>query len=213
MIIFAPFPATIIQAIHRIFPLARGLFEDKVANFWCAANVLIKFRNLAPVTTLAKVALLMTFLAVLPGMMIMIWVSWTLAPSNSEDSIFKDVVPRSVNLLPYALFNSSMSFYLFSFQVHEKTILLPILPLMMIMSRQYSAHHQLDINNDWEWTCLISNVACFRYAQGLSICFHNLPFPNPSLSSSVALLIVLFVWYLACGHYSRKMVFVGSTAL
>ena len=23
------------QVLHRLFPFARGLFEDKVANFWC----------------------------------------------------------------------------------------------------------------------------------------------------------------------------------
>ncbi|KAG0146799.1 hypothetical protein CROQUDRAFT_43829 [Cronartium quercuum f. sp. fusiforme G11] len=166
LLLFAPFPETILQAIHRIFPLARGLFEDKVANFWCAANVLIKFRNLAPVTTLAKVALFITFMAVLPGVIALIWVSWTLGSTRSEDCrkaetiVARGQIPRSLNLLPYSLFNASIAFYLFSFQVHEKTILLPLLPLMMIMSRQYSAH-QLDINHDWEWTCLISNVACF----------------------------------------------------
>lgn len=162
--IFAPFPITLLQAIHRIFPLARGLFEDKVANFWCAANVVIKFRNLADVTTLAKMALLMTVLSVLPAMMVMIWVSWTLGSRQKEQG--ENPIPRTVNLLPYTLFSASMGFYLFSFQVHEKTILLPLLPLMMIMSRQHSPQ-QLDLNTDWEWTCLISNVACFRYAQGL----------------------------------------------
>lgn len=34
------------QTIHRIFPLARGLYEDKVANVWCAINVVIKLRNI-----------------------------------------------------------------------------------------------------------------------------------------------------------------------
>jgi alpha-1,3-glucosyltransferase len=33
----------ILQAIHRIFPVARGLFEDKVSNFWCISNLLIKW--------------------------------------------------------------------------------------------------------------------------------------------------------------------------
>ncbi|KAH9812541.1 family 57 glycosyltransferase [Melampsora americana] len=166
-IVLTPFPATILQAIHRIFPLARGLFEDKVANFWCAANVVIKFRNLASVSTLAKVALLMTLLAVLPGLMVMIWVNWTLGSERSDEEIDEDhpVIkpgkhPRSLNVVPYTLFNASMAFYLFSFQVHEKTILLPILPLMMIMSQQYNSN-RLDLNTDWEWTCLISNVACF----------------------------------------------------
>lgn len=167
-IVLTPFPTTILQAIHRIFPLARGLFEDKVANFWCAANVVIKFRNLAPISTLAKVALLMTLLAVLPGMMVMIWVNWTLGSEHVNETLNHEdkqvqrrgKIPRSLNLVPYSLLNASMAFYLFSFQVHEKTILLPILPLMMIMSQQYNLN-RLDLNTDWEWTCLISNVACF----------------------------------------------------
>ena len=31
--------------LHRIFPFDRGLFEDKVANFWCIADFLIKLRR------------------------------------------------------------------------------------------------------------------------------------------------------------------------
>jgi alpha-1,3-glucosyltransferase len=37
-------------------------------------------------------------------------------------------------LLPYALLTCSMSFFLFSFQVHEKTILIPLLPLTLLLS-------------------------------------------------------------------------------
>ena len=33
--------ATITAPITRIFPFGRGLFEDKVANFWCFTNVLV----------------------------------------------------------------------------------------------------------------------------------------------------------------------------
>lgn len=29
----------------RIFPFGRGLFEDKVANFWCIADFVIKIRH------------------------------------------------------------------------------------------------------------------------------------------------------------------------
>ena len=35
----------LLQIVHRVFPVARGLFEDKVANLWCALNVFIKLRN------------------------------------------------------------------------------------------------------------------------------------------------------------------------
>ena len=38
------------QVVARLFPLQRGLYEDKVANVWCALNSLIKLRNLAPPT-------------------------------------------------------------------------------------------------------------------------------------------------------------------
>lgn len=32
------------QVLFRMFPFGRGLFEDKVANFWCATNVLYKLK-------------------------------------------------------------------------------------------------------------------------------------------------------------------------
>ena len=33
--------------LHRLFPFARGLFEDKVANVWCSLDVVLKLRNLS----------------------------------------------------------------------------------------------------------------------------------------------------------------------
>ena len=36
----------IFQVLHRVFPVARGLYEDKVANFWCASSVIIKWKYL-----------------------------------------------------------------------------------------------------------------------------------------------------------------------
>lgn len=32
------------QVLHRLFPIARGVFEDKVANFWCIVNVFHKIK-------------------------------------------------------------------------------------------------------------------------------------------------------------------------
>jgi alpha-1,3-glucosyltransferase len=40
------------QVFIRVFPVQRGLYEDKVANFWCAANVLIKFREILSLNSL-----------------------------------------------------------------------------------------------------------------------------------------------------------------
>lgn len=43
------------QCLIRVFPFARGLWEDKVANFWCATNVLIKYKELFASATLQRV--------------------------------------------------------------------------------------------------------------------------------------------------------------
>lgn len=32
------------QLVHRLFPLARGVFEDKVANVWCVVNIFYKLK-------------------------------------------------------------------------------------------------------------------------------------------------------------------------
>jgi len=42
----------VLQVFRRVFPFGRGLWEDKVANTWCATNTLIKWRQLYPTATL-----------------------------------------------------------------------------------------------------------------------------------------------------------------
>ncbi|CAH1757113.1 14886_t:CDS:2 [Entrophospora sp. SA101] len=56
----------ITQVIWRIFPLYRGLYEDKVANIWCSINVIIKLRELFEIYVLTKLSLLTTLIAILP---------------------------------------------------------------------------------------------------------------------------------------------------
>lgn len=51
-----PFPAPLLHVLHRMFPFARGIFEDKVANFWCASNVVIKWRNWVTIPGMARVS-------------------------------------------------------------------------------------------------------------------------------------------------------------
>lgn len=101
------------QSIHRIFPFARGLFEDKVANLWCALNTVHKL-NVYPTAMLQRVSLLATFIFILPGCMVI--------------SLF----PRG-ELLPWAMASSAWGFFLCSFQVHEKSVLLPLLPMTILL--------------------------------------------------------------------------------
>lgn len=102
------------QVIYRVFPFARGLFEDKVANFWCALNVIVKLRNY-PAELLQRASLLITLLSILPPCFLIL------------------VQPRK-ELLPLALATTAWGFFLFSFQVHEKSVLLPLMPMTVLLA-------------------------------------------------------------------------------
>ena len=101
------------QSLHRIFPFARGLFEDKVANVWCSIHTLHKL-NTYPIPLLQRVSLLSTIVAILPACM-------TISTSPRKD------------LMPWALASCAWGFFLCSFQVHEKSVLLPLLPMTMML--------------------------------------------------------------------------------
>ena len=101
------------QSIHRIFPFARGLFEDKVANLWCAVHTIHKIHTY-PIAMLQRVSLSATLISILPACMTI--------------SLF----PRK-DLLPWALASTAWGFFLCSFQVHEKSVLLPLLPMTVLL--------------------------------------------------------------------------------
>ena len=48
------------QVLQRVFPFYRGLFEDKVATFWCSVDMLLKLRARLDVLQLAKLCTLTT---------------------------------------------------------------------------------------------------------------------------------------------------------
>ena len=89
----------------KICRQSRGCVQDNVANFWCAVNVLVKVKRLYPPARLASFSSGAVTVSLLPSL-------YTLfrRPSN-----------RNFRL---CLAISSLSFFLLSFQVHEKSILL-----------------------------------------------------------------------------------------
>ncbi|KAJ7095852.1 glycosyltransferase family 57 protein [Mycena belliarum] len=150
---FAPI-SSIFDPMTRIFPFGRGLFEDKVANFWCASNVVFKWRKWASSAFLVKLSAALTALGFLPTVLVSLRVAWQtqlIAPRQGGSTLHIPVLP----LLPYALLTSSMSFFLFSFQVHEKTILLPLLPITLLLSGA-----PMD-STVFGWGVLANNVAVF----------------------------------------------------
>ncbi|ORY32289.1 ALG6, ALG8 glycosyltransferase family-domain-containing protein [Naematelia encephala] len=168
-----PFPGALLQVLHRLFPFARGIFEDKVANLWCASNVVIKWRNLLSTPGMARLATATTLLALLPTVVILLRTSYTTSlqrssPTNSNGSGPSIVEPAdeispppTIRLLPTALFTSAMAFFLFSFQVHEKSILLPLMPLTIMMAMRGGKEARTDDDELWEMGVLVNNVAVF----------------------------------------------------
>ncbi|XP_023166714.1 probable dolichyl pyrophosphate Man9GlcNAc2 alpha-1,3-glucosyltransferase [Drosophila hydei] len=97
------------DVLLRLFPVKRGVFEDKVANFWCSINVVYKLKKHFSDHKMALICFGTTLLTALP---------------INVHLFFR----RSKYIFILSLFNTAASFFLFSFQVHEKTILLLTLP-------------------------------------------------------------------------------------
>lgn len=60
--------AGVLQVLARVFPFNRGIYEDKVASFWCSVSVFVKVRSLVPGGVLVSVSVVMTLLAALPSL-------------------------------------------------------------------------------------------------------------------------------------------------
>jgi len=113
---WAPFLYSVdgaLTVLTRLFPFNRGLYEDKVANFWGATSLVLKWKQWFPKPVLVKMSLGATVTGLLPSCV----------------NLFR--FPTQQRFL-YSLACSALSFYLFSFQVHEKTILFPLLPILLL---------------------------------------------------------------------------------
>ena len=69
---WAPFFLTggvegVVQVLRRLFPFGRGLYEDKVANFWCSISILVKMRQLFSRAFLIRLSSVVTLVALLPS--------------------------------------------------------------------------------------------------------------------------------------------------
>lgn len=125
-----------LQVLIRIFPFARGLWEDKVANFWCAVNTFVKLKTLFSPDYLQRLSLIATLISVLPAFLLILF------------------YPRKKALI-WGVSASAWGFFLFSFQVHEKSVLLPLMPVTL----QLVGEMDVNIQSYIYW---INNVAMFR---------------------------------------------------
>lgn len=115
-LLFLPFLSSrddLLAVLARLFPFNRGLFEDKVANVWCSLSVVIKLKNIFSQEQLIALCGATTLMLHVPLM-------WHLLTRPSQRS------------LRYGLVISSLIFFLFSYQVHEKSILIPGISILML---------------------------------------------------------------------------------
>lgn len=97
------------HVLSRQFPFGRGLYEDKVANVWCSLSLVLKLKQMLDPSALIKLCLASTLFSLLPP------------------TVLLARRPNATNLMAASVC-CALGFFLFSYQVHEKSILLPLLP-------------------------------------------------------------------------------------
>ena len=103
------------SGLHRLFPFNRGLFEDKVSNIWCALDPLLKLRSRE---------VLHPYLPLMAG------VCTLLLSLPAAFALLRR--PPTTKTFLYACATTGLAFFLCSFQVHEKSILVPLLPITLL---------------------------------------------------------------------------------
>jgi len=122
------------HVLRRIFPLERGLFEGKVSNLWCALDTKpINIRDRIPSSIQPLAALVVTVLLMMPSCVKLFMIG--------KQSELESKLPQQQQTHRYAhdlkamLWGSTscaLAFFLASFQVHEKSILLALAPASLL---------------------------------------------------------------------------------
>ena len=126
LIIWAPFIAsnTALQVLKRQFPFQRGLFEGKVANIWCALTTKpISFRSRVDEDLQPIISLFLTLCLLLPVCIKLFFIALKSKNTNPEFLAKKILLGTSL---------SAVAFFLASFQVHEKSILIALAPFSLL---------------------------------------------------------------------------------
>jgi alpha-1,3-glucosyltransferase len=131
LIAYGPSDTTYRQRLYhlfrRIIPLQRGLFENKVANIWFVLSIhpfRIRDRIPAPLQPIAALSLTILFISPF---------CYKLFTTGRQQAGPSEV--NGAKKLREMLWGSSgtaLSFFLASFQVHEKSILLAVAPISLL---------------------------------------------------------------------------------
>ncbi|KAJ1608909.1 putative translation initiation factor 6 [Cryptosporidium canis] len=109
----------LVHMIKRVIPIWRGAWENHVASFWFANIFIFNLKRWAMINeenlnTALQACTTSTILGFLPACL----------------NLLRSPIKKNFEI---ALLASSLSFFLFSWQVHEKSILLPLTPALLLM--------------------------------------------------------------------------------
>ena len=114
----------LLHVLSRMFPFQRGLFEGKVSNLWCALSTKpISMRQRIPEEMQPLVALGMTLVFIMPACYKLFLVGRY--PKCSRNLEW--------NALLWGSASTGLAFFLASFQVHEKSILMALAPISLLV--------------------------------------------------------------------------------
>jgi alpha-1,3-glucosyltransferase len=133
----------ILHVMRRIIPLQRGLFEGKVSNIWCVLSVKpIRIRERFPAELQPLAALALTLLLVLPS-------GYKLFRTGQEQEQSQRTArqekgqghrgpsgesDKDWKIILWGTTSSALAFFLASFQVHEKSLLLALAPASLLFA-------------------------------------------------------------------------------
>ena len=125
-IIFLPFISNgqLLLVFNRMFPVSRGAYESKVGSLWCMLDVKpFDITKRVGGGTLPLVALLATCAGISPSC------AYAFRAGVDEKAAGGAV---SLRKMLFAAAACASTFFLTSYHVHEKTILLPLIPIQLL---------------------------------------------------------------------------------
>jgi hypothetical protein len=181
------------RVLIRLFPFDRGIYEDKVANVWCTTSVVIKWNIWFSRETLVRLCMISTIASHWP-----IFFAFLRKMNHF-------VAKLTIQDLIIWCLHSSLCFFLFSYQVHEKSILYAtcVLNVIAMWPPQHAIASKL---GDIRAVSLFNAVSMFRWVARL---------PSPIPPSTHSNTQHRFVgaekeWEMSCTHTSVVPVIVHS---
>ena len=122
------------HVLRRIFPLERGLFEGKVSNLWCALDTKpINIRDRIPSSIQPLAALVVTVLLMMPSCVKLFMIGkQSELESKSPQQQQTQRYAHDLKAMLCGSTSCALAFFLASFQVHEKSILLALAPASLL---------------------------------------------------------------------------------